>query len=120
VQHTDHPVRVVPGEELLPGLGDEAYLSAVLVAHADAANQQLAIGSRTFRGSPTHLYAVQAVSSSPLAHLTSLEDVVGEEVDVVGALVEIVGGEALVDLWASPSHEHCSVPQINDFHLHVT
>src|SRR5918998_2453980 len=100
MQHTDHPLHVVAGEELLHGLGDEANLPALLVAKADAANQKLAshLVPRTIRGSPTHLYAVQATSSSPLAHLTSLENVVGEEVDVAGGLVEIVGAEALVDL----------------------
>src|SRR5919199_1913179 len=39
VQHPDHPVHVVSGEELLACLRDEAHSAAVLVAHADPTDQ---------------------------------------------------------------------------------
>src|SRR5215216_772229 len=102
MQHTHHPVCVVLGEELLPGLGDEAYLPAVLIAEADAAEQHLARPPvpRAFRGPSPHLHAVRPTAPLPATHLAAppLEYVVGEEVDVAGRLVEVVGAEALVDL----------------------
>src|SRR5215216_832741 len=102
MQHTNQPVRIVPREELLPSLGVEAYLPVVLVADADAAQQHLARPPvpRAVRGPPPHLHAVRPTAPPAATHLstTSLEYVVGEEVDVAGRLVEVVGAEALVDL----------------------
>src|SRR5215208_3228935 len=65
VQHPDHPVGVVPGEELLPRLGDEARPPAVLVAQAYAADQHLRGPAvvRAVVGPPLHLDASQPVSS---------------------------------------------------------
>ena len=70
VQHTNHPVCVVLGEELLLRLGGEAYLPAVLIADADAAHQHLSRPpvTRAVRGPSPHIYAVRP-SAPPATHL---------------------------------------------------
>jgi hypothetical protein len=102
MQHTGHPVSIVLREEFLPGLGDEANLPVVLVAEADTADQHLARSPIPWTASipPPHLHAVRPTALA-VHHLAAapLEDVVGEEVDVACRLVEVVGAEALVDLW---------------------
>jgi hypothetical protein len=88
------------GRRTSPPLGDEAHLPAVLVTDADPPDLRLAGPPvpRAVRGSPPHLHAMQLASSSPAHLIASLSDVVGEEEDVAGGFVEVVGAEALLDL----------------------
>src|SRR5918998_1448904 len=103
VQHPDHPTHGVAGGELILRLGDEAHPPAVFVADADPPYQHLA-GSRVDRTAVRtlpHRDAMQLVTPASHFRAASLVDMVGEEKDVAGSLVESVGIEALVGLRAS-------------------